>query len=895
MNVRTSARPSSSRAPHGALLAAIVASVVADHAQAQAPRFASLAPAATFPTRSDASYGMVTGDFDGDGDDDVVFANTGQNTFYRNRGDGTFEDVTATHMPVDTASSRHVSAGDVDGDGDLDLVIGNHYATNRLLLNDGSGVFSDGTPAAMAAHQEPTSTAILGDLDGDGDLDIAIGNRGTSNYYSAPYDGQNRVYRNDGTGQFTEATASALPSAQTITESLIACDVDGDGDLDLIELGGEDEVFGPYGSWTVSSDTKVLRNDGTGVFVSAVGAIPTTPAGTAHPFDQDLDGDLDLMVIDCSDQPRFYRNNGAGAFVDVTVGTMPYAGGVACATCVVTPDLDGDGDPDVLIGNRFGVEMALVNQGDGTFWWWSGEITGSLSTAARRMVAVDVDGDGDRDLVMASSDGPNLLLHWNGVDRFVDPDAVGGAQWFARAQSYPESGAMVDLDGDGRRDLVQIDVAQGVSVLAHTGNGFERRTGWEPQITQVSYPARMAAGDLDGDGDPDVLAATFGALVVCRNDGTGRLVASSSAYAGSVQSIAIGDVDGDGNADVVVGVAAGAAVSVLRGDGAGGLAAGVGIPNSSYGGRDLALFDLDGDGDLDIVSCQSLGAFLYENDGSGNFTVLASPLTQLLSSPQSVDVADVDGDGDLDLVFVDGNSWSTQTQKLFLNTGTGVFGNAPNGNLPPHGLPAGRHLNHIRFVDFDGDGDADVASLYAVTSSGLQLGGARLFENQGNGSFQDVSTDVAEWSTTPRELFVDDVDLDGDPDLLALGNPGPSVYFNLRRHVHIAARLPPGGTLELEAYARGVQVAPTAIVIPWVSQVAVSVPLPPFGHLGIDPLAAISLPPIAIDPATGDGTSSLPLPNLPGLVGQPLLVQGLLLNPPGELELTNTSTRVFVP
>src|SRR4030095_11115312 len=114
--------------------------------------------------------------------------------------------------------------GDVDGDGDLDLVVGNAYLQSRLYLNDGIGTYTDAPASRMPVGSYNTSSLALGDVDRDGDLDLVVGNA-----YQ-----QSLLYLNNGTGTFTDATASRMPVGSYETRSLALGDVDGDGDLDLV-------------------------------------------------------------------------------------------------------------------------------------------------------------------------------------------------------------------------------------------------------------------------------------------------------------------------------------------------------------------------------------------------------------------------------------------------------------------------------------------------------------------------------------------------------------------------------------------------------------------------------------------------------------------------------------
>lgn len=179
--------------------------------------------------RRATSNTVVTADFDGDGAADLAVANAGPDFIWSNDGTGHFADESATRLPGFDDVSQDIAVGDVDGDGDPDLAFGNEER-NRLYLNDGAGRFSD-APLPRREAPEETRDVDLVDVDGDGDLDLYFAN---VRIFNADRDQQDRLLLNDGTGKFTDVTADHLVPDDERTTSAAFVDYDGDGDLDLI-------------------------------------------------------------------------------------------------------------------------------------------------------------------------------------------------------------------------------------------------------------------------------------------------------------------------------------------------------------------------------------------------------------------------------------------------------------------------------------------------------------------------------------------------------------------------------------------------------------------------------------------------------------------------------------
>jgi hypothetical protein len=297
---------------------------------------------ARLPRTAHDSEDVAFADFDRDGDLDLVLVSEDDRTdeLYVNDGAGRFTDASA-RLATDDVSNALVVL-DLDRDGSPDVLTGN-IGTDRVLLSDGRGRFRDATAERWPQDGvSRTQDLEAADVDGDGDLDVLVGN-----------EGQNQLFLNED-GRLMDATARSLPARNDETREIKAADVDGDGDLDLVVANVRfvmDQVAQDY----------LLLNDGTGVFSTAEPARFPEDARSnfaTQVVDLDQDGDLDVLAPSTvfarggSGSYLTLLNDGSGRFAAARSGTVLPAGTEGNGFDVEVADFDGDGIDDLFLCNR---------------------------------------------------------------------------------------------------------------------------------------------------------------------------------------------------------------------------------------------------------------------------------------------------------------------------------------------------------------------------------------------------------------------------------------------------------------------------------------------------------------------------------------------------------------
>lgn len=497
-------------------------------------------------------------------------------TVYRNSrvilliGDGTGGFVAAD--PLVILGARHVAADDLDRDGNVDLAITTYeHSELRILYGNGDATFIEPNPPIEFESGAFADWVISEDFDTDGHLDLVIG-VGLSSYDAI------HVLRGDGSRGFSPTQRLPLPGWPS---AIRAADFDENGILDLALLRRIDDAIA------------VVLDSGVATFADYV----RTPVGQTYSLataDFNGDGRPDAAVAEFeTDSVAIRLNDGSGGWTEAA--SLPVGDG---PVFVASDDFNEDGLADLLVCNHYDSNLtAALGNGDGTF-----AIVGAFATLFRptEVAIADVDSDAHLDLLVASADEARIGIHLGDGNGAFD---VLGAQIL---EEPPFGITTADFNADGHVDFAVVQFVRGrAAAYLGDGTGSFQRAG----IVPVGTPLRIGTADLDLDGHVDLVATSgiYELVKIGYGDGTGQFPGQQQYSADeAVERMAFGDIDENGFPDIVLGNFGASSITILPSLGVRSFGDAEHYLSGSFP-SDVAVVDFDSDGHVDIVACCNNG------------------------------------------------------------------------------------------------------------------------------------------------------------------------------------------------------------------------------------------------------------------------------------------------
>ncbi|HTC49877.1 MAG TPA: FG-GAP-like repeat-containing protein [Candidatus Aquilonibacter sp.] len=672
------------------------------------------APILTANPNGSKSDHIFVGDVNGDGIQDLMVIHPDKpSTFevWLGNGNGTFNVQSNAVNPI---SANQVYGGAlVEANGKLNLmVIDDQTPANLLtLFGNGNGTFIE-PPAIVPLSGGSLSNIVFADFNGDGIMDFAAVDSTT---------GQNVVFLSQSSGPYL-ATPLTNPDANYDICNNSVGDLNGKPDLVTVNCNTllASSIFGP-GNITVY----VNNGDGTfatGVYYSVGTESVTNTNADVFPLavvvaDVNGDGKMDIVSSNVNGgDVTILLGNGDGT---VNTPTAGYSTGGFPRTSALVADFNGDGFADIIVPDENFSFAFLQGYGDGTFQAaqdFFSPVSDNNWAYATTIASGDFNGDGYPDLVVGNTRDLKI-----GVTVYLaNPDGS-----LRPGVNYGSGGGLegvvtADFNADGKLDFAAVDFNNNGTgdVQVYYGNGDGTFTEGTPYPTGSNGAYTLITADFNKDGHPDlaVLNTNNDNVSILLNDGTGGFLAPVTyPVTADAQAIATADVNGDGVLDLVVtGRSSTGAISVLLGNANGTFqSASTTTFAFNYLGN-LALGDLDGDGKVDLAvavddATASEGLAVAKGNGDGTFgtpvfyattlqnVAIAQPL------PGDVKMIDLNRDGHLDVVY---SNSQYGTIGVLYNTGTNPY--SAGMFYAPVEFTGGSDALSIALADINQDGAVDV-------------------------------------------------------------------------------------------------------------------------------------------------------------------------------------------
>jgi hypothetical protein len=667
-----------------------------------------------------------------------------------------------TYLPQSSA------AGDLNGDSLLDLVSSNDSSL-AVFLQKEPLVFQAAPDQSLPGLSGGNAVAAA-DLDGDGLTDVVAADSRSLLFWFQTSPG--------GLAGAPELTIPGIAKPRSIAIG----DLDADGDLDLVTADSEGNslsVFARTGKGSRYFERKAI-------LLPAPPGTPSDPSSVAL-GDFDGDGRTDVAsACEALDVLAVFIQGEVGSFPQSPALTLGKGSLILAPESVAAADLNGDGLVDLASANQLSGNLALFFQGAGGTFSPAPQTTLEGLGEPRSIAAADLNRDGALDLVSVNLEGGDLTGFLQNAPGHFGPGpdlklAVTGTS----SSSRPVSVLSVDLDGDGTPELVSTNaLGNDLRVFAFTAGGGGKFSSTPdlilggPQLT--AGPFSIAAGDLDGDGDLDLLSANQAGndLTVLIQTSTGSFEGRQSlkfnGTGGFSPSVVALDMDGDGRLEAVH--RRGSRIEVFFQERPGVFEEQASlVPGPIDGNGQILSSDLDRDGlpDLAVVNSDYLSVLFQENQREYSVSApgMKIPRDTTQGGPWTLTVGDFDGDGDLDLASA--NSGGSPLVTIFFQRGDREFPAAPDLEIGGKFVDEG--LVPIGAGDLDGDGALDlVMATHREVNVFYQKAAPVSFE-----AGPDLTLGGRGLTDYPAWVALGDLDGDGDLDLVSANQLGNSltVFF----------------------------------------------------------------------------------------------------------------------
>ncbi|MBT8078845.1 MAG: VCBS repeat-containing protein [Gammaproteobacteria bacterium] len=620
-----------------------------------------------------------------------------------------------------SGSANDIATGDIDRDGDADIAV----ASNGVLVyvNVAPGQYEE--RQRLPLNNDNVSKVALADLDLDGDLDLVAARNGS------PIE----IYWNDGTGAFEEERFlfSAEYSAPT---DMFVIDINHDGAADIV-------------TQNINAKPRLFLNDGHGDFpASSKVLLDSRYENKITLADIDRDGHLDIVTHDDHEFIKFHSGNGNGDFAhdpssDIKSEDLQH---------LVVGDINADGREDLLLVEFEGIRL-LINSASGEMLPKTLDL-GIIPNEISAIAIADTNNDGFNDLVLSLRRLENLLyINTREADFERTTVPLGGKD------KYVSRINVFDFDGDRDNDI--LFSSRPMTLFSNTKISEDNRVQDSRQKAGSSFSFaegvtinhqeridRFELADFNGDKLDDLVTLTVSGhnpvLEFFLNEGGGALASHGSLKGPAreeVGDILFADIDSDGDLDLLIGWLK-QYITIHRNDGQGTFdPAGQALSKSTIRTRSLITGFVNNDAHVDIVATGDRRTQIYFSTGDGRY--ITDHMSGLpTDAGADVTLADIDRDGDFDLVI------SSKEIMVYYNRGNGSF-EIPGTEL----FNPNEYARQIFAFDIDGDSDLDLLAGGGSTYS---------FINEGQGNFAEPAK-----ISTLDSIALDDLERDGDIDIVS--------------------------------------------------------------------------------------------------------------------------------